>query len=116
MGKSGVAMRSWRLWPVLLLMLVPVSAQAGVRDEATAGAYRCASVGELRQWLDCFYGAAQPVRARLGLQPAPAAQVRLSSSPPRGNSPPADLRPREDAMSAVLRCYPAQDDRQWLDC
>jgi hypothetical protein len=35
---------------------------------------RCNNLGQDRQWLDCYYAAAQPVRAQLGLSPAP--QVR----------------------------------------
>ena len=109
-------MRLWWFLPGLLLGLVPAPAGAAPRDDATAGAYRCASIGEMRPWLDCFYGAAQPMRARLGLPSAPAAQLRIAQAPPAGNTPPDDARLREDVMSGVLRCYAAQDDRQWLDC
>jgi hypothetical protein len=109
-------MRLWWFVPGLSLGLVPAPALAAPRDDATAGAYRCATIGDLRPWLDCFYGAAQPVRARLGLPPAPAAQVKLAVAPPAGNPPSGDTRLREDVMATVLRCYAAQEDRQWLDC
>ena len=109
-------MRLWWLLSAIFFVLSQVSAQARARDDATAGAYRCAPIGELRQWLDCFYGSAQPVRAQLGLIPAPAAQIRLSTNPPTGNLPPAESQVRNDVMSAVLRCYAISADRQWLDC
>jgi hypothetical protein len=107
-----------RLWWLLSvpLMGVPAPAWAGARDDATAGAYRCAVIGDLRPWLDCFYGAAQPVRAKLGLPSAPAAQVRIAPAPPAGTAPPGDLRLREEVMSTVLRCYAKPEDRAWLDC
>jgi len=114
--EAGRRMRLWWFLPGLLLGLVPAPALAAPRDDATAGAYRCATIGDLRPWLDCFYGAAQPVRARLGLPPAPAAQVKLALAPPAGNAPSGDTRLRDDVMATVLRCYAAQEDRQWLDC
>ena len=49
-----------------------------------AGAARCAGITDDRTWLDCFYGSAQPMRAKLGLPPAPPAQTKLV--PPPGAS------------------------------
>jgi hypothetical protein len=57
--------------------LLPHAAQADPRDEVVSGMMRCAVITDDRQWLDCYYGAAQPMRARLGLPPAPQAQQRL---------------------------------------
>lgn len=51
------------------------------RDEVMSGAARCAGIADNRTWLDCFYGSAQPMRALLGLPPAPAAQVKLVPPP-----------------------------------
>jgi hypothetical protein len=106
----------WRiLLPViagLVLMSAPV--QARPRDEVMSGAYRCAAIGDSRTWLDCYYGAAQPARAALGLKPAPAAQVALVSSPPAGN--PADLAVRDAVMAGASRCGGVAEDRPWLDC
>jgi hypothetical protein len=31
----------------------------------------CYAIAQDRQWLDCYYATAQPMRARLGLSPAP---------------------------------------------
>ncbi|MBN9589456.1 MAG: hypothetical protein BGN85_01270 [Alphaproteobacteria bacterium 64-11] len=58
----------------------PALAQT-VRQEVLDGAARCAGAPDDRTWLDCFYGSAQPMRARLGLPPAPAAQTRLVPPP-----------------------------------
>jgi hypothetical protein len=60
----------------LMALAVPAAAQTA-RDEVMEGAERCAGIAEDRAWLDCFYGAAQPMRARLGLSPAPQAQTKL---------------------------------------
>lgn len=96
--------------------LVPAPAQARERDEVMSNAYRCAAIKESRQWLDCYYGAAQPVRAVLGLKPAPAAQVNLGLSRPSDSGPPDDIGVRDAVMSAAAGCANIGDDRQWLDC
>ncbi|HEX4635728.1 MAG TPA: hypothetical protein VH189_06075, partial [Rhizomicrobium sp.] len=41
----------------------------------TTEALRCNNLADDRQWLDCYYGAAQPVRAQLGLSPATQVQA-----------------------------------------
>ena len=41
-----------------------------VRDDVMSGAFRCNAFQDDRQWLDCYYAAAQPMRARLNLSPA----------------------------------------------
>ena len=46
-----------------------------------SGAARCAGIADNRTWLDCFYGSAQPMRALLGLAPAPPAQLKLVPPP-----------------------------------
>jgi hypothetical protein len=64
------------------LVLLPQSAVAEpTRDEVMAGAARCAGIADNRTWLDCFYGAAQPMRAILALPPAPLAQTKLVPPP-----------------------------------
>ena len=47
------------------------------RDQVMDGATRCEGIPDNRVWLDCFYGSAQPMRALLGLSPAPESQTRL---------------------------------------
>jgi hypothetical protein len=61
-----------------------------------SGAARCAGLTDNRTWLDCFYGSAQPMRALLGLPPAPSAQVKLVP-PPGAVYPGADATRRAPA-------------------
>lgn len=65
----------------LLAGTAPTLAQGDVRDAVMQGAQRCAGMADDRAWLDCFYGSAQPMRARLGLVPAPQSQTRLVPLP-----------------------------------
>lgn len=57
-------------------------AMADPREDVVSGLARCAVLTDDRQWLDCYYGAAQPMRATLGLAPAPQAQVKLVAAQP----------------------------------
>ena len=67
------------------LVLLTQNAVAGpARDEVMSGAARCAGISDDRTWLDCYYGAAQPMRGSLGLSPAPYTQTKLV--PPAGAS------------------------------
>ena len=104
--------------PAFALLILPSlsqAAQAAPRDDVLAGVSRCGSIGEDRTWLDCVYGAAQPMRARLGLPPAPASQQSLvpvaGMATPAMNSP-----PRYDVLYGISRCGGIGDDRTWLDC
>jgi hypothetical protein len=54
------------------------------RDQVMDGAARCEGIPDNRVWLDCFYGSAQPMRALLGLVPAPDSQTRLVPAPGTG--------------------------------
>ncbi|HEU4551053.1 MAG TPA: hypothetical protein VFS01_15240, partial [Rhizomicrobium sp.] len=54
-----------------MLAVLPQAAKADPRDDVVAGMMHCAVITDDRQWLECYYGAAQPMRARLGLPPAP---------------------------------------------
>ena len=53
-----------------------------VRDDVIANVERCGGITDNRVWLNCFYGAAQPMRAQLGLPPAPDSQIALAKNPP----------------------------------
>ena len=99
--------------PFLLLAAQPAVSRP--RDDALAGAFRCSVIAESRQWLDCYYGAAQPVRTALNLAPALAAQVKLASAPPAGGAP-HDENVRDDVMSGAASCLRAANERAWLDC
>ena len=60
-----------------------------IRDDVIANVERCSGITDNRVWLNCFYGAAQPMRAQLGLPPAPDSQVALAKNPPL---PPAPVK------------------------
>jgi hypothetical protein len=66
---------SVKVWAVLVLAVTP--ALAGPRDEVRGASSRCDALVDDHAWLDCYYGAAQPMRAQLGLPPALASQQRL---------------------------------------
>jgi hypothetical protein len=93
-------------------MLVAVTglAHATARDDVLAGIGRCGAIADDRMWLNCLYGAAQPMRGQLGLPPAPASQTSLV---PMGSGPsphisgvnvPAVSQPKESGgiLSFVL--------------
>ena len=65
---------------VAMLLLQAAAASATPRDDMLSGISRCNSFADERTFLDCVYGAAQPVRAELGLPPAPQDQTRLVPS------------------------------------
>jgi hypothetical protein len=60
-----------------LLALCATPALAGPREDTLGGISRCAGLPDDRTFLDCVYGAVQPMRSELGLPPALAAQQRL---------------------------------------
>lgn len=98
-----------------LLLLLAVPATARPRDEVMINVYRCAAQASTRVWLDCYYGAAQPQRAALGLAPAPPAQVALVANAPAPGVP-QDLAVRDAVIVAASRCGSVAAERPWLDC
>jgi hypothetical protein len=94
---------------ILLGALLAASAPcawAGPREDMMAGISRCAAIADDRTFLNCVYGAAQPMRARLGLPPAPDAQQRLvpqamAASAPQ--SPPRSAPPRASLPQNAIR-------------
>jgi hypothetical protein len=74
-------------------------ALADPRSETLAAVARCAGVPGDQDFLDCVYGAAQPMRARLGLSPAPASQIRLV--PSAGKTSPQAVTPVQATASPV---------------
>src|SRR3984957_13915808 len=108
-------MRLWWLLVPVFAALVAAPVQARPRDDALSGAFRCAVIADSRAWLDCYYGAAQPVRAALGLPAALAGQVKLAMSPPSGGVP-RDEAVRDDVMAGAAQCNRVAGDRPWLDC
>lgn len=74
-----------------------------VRDQVINGALRCDQITDNRAWLDCFYGSAQPMRAALGLSPAPQAKlvpVPVPGAPVRKIAPPPP--PRQSFWQTVV--------------
>jgi hypothetical protein len=74
-----------KLVPALLcgvMIMLPGNARADTRDEVLSAISRCNVIHDNKVWLDCVYGAQQPMRALLGLPPAPEYQQRLV--PPAG--------------------------------
>lgn len=64
----------------LVAMICPLLLQpalADTRDEVWTAMERCQALQDDRTWLECTYGAKQPMRAKLGLPPAPDYQQRL---------------------------------------
>jgi hypothetical protein len=90
----------------ILLAALTVSAvspaMAGPREDSDAGIARCASLGDDRAYLNCIYGAVQPLRARLGLPPAPEAQIR-AVPPVAAASAPISPRPAAAPSAASSR-------------
>lgn len=84
---------------------VPAQAEP-TRDAVMQGAERCEGIADNRVWLDCFYGSAQPMRALLGLPPAPVTQTRLVPGPGAGEgTAPRHARPQEQSggfLSALI--------------
>lgn len=85
----------------LLLCLLAPAALADTRDDVLAGIGRCGAIHDDRTWLDCVYGAQQPMREKLNLPPAPEFQQRLVPPPasmpvatPRYDVPPPAAAPR----------------------
>jgi hypothetical protein len=70
----GINVMKIRLAAALWLAASIVPAAADSRDLVMERLSRCYGIGDTRQYLDCFYAAAQPLRSELGLAPAPQAQ------------------------------------------
>jgi hypothetical protein len=83
----------------LVMVLVTSKARADTRDDVLSAISRCNVIHDNKVWLDCVYGAQQPMRALLGLPPAPEYQQRLV--PPAGVVPaPAMIAPPPSPNSA----------------
>ena len=89
-----------------ILLLAPACiaappAWADARSDVLAGIERCGVIHDDRVWLDCVYGANQPMRAQLGLSSAPESQQRLVPPPQLGAvAPPIVSGPPPPAQTA----------------
>jgi hypothetical protein len=81
-------------------------AMADPRQDTLAGISRCAGLPDDRTFLDCVYGAAQPLRTELGLPPAPGFQTRLV--PPAPGARAAMPPPMAAAPARVASAPPPQ--------
>jgi hypothetical protein len=94
------------------LFLAAPQAHAGTRDDVLAGVERCGVIHDDRVWLDCVYGAQQPMRAQLGLPSAPEFQqrlvppVQLSSAPPRAVARPVSPRKKPGFFATLVGVAP----------
>jgi hypothetical protein len=100
----------------ILLILSLCGAEARPRDEVMAQLFHCNGLENDRQWLDCYYGAAQPARANLGLRPALPGQIQLAHPASTGISQAQSSPIRNRVVAEAGRCYDQNDDRDWLDC
>lgn len=83
--------------------LISAAALADPKEDSLAGIARCPKNLDDRTYLDCLYGAVQPLRASLGLPPAPAAQQRLVPGPVVSPGPaPAAAQPRDSGFLAHM--------------
>jgi len=88
------------LFVALGLASLALPALAAPRDDVLYGISRCGGIADDRTWLDCVYGAAQPMRSKLGLPPAPASQQALVPPPVPGQAAPVAQAMAAPAMSA----------------
>ena len=69
-----------------LLLVMSGAAEADTRGDVLSGIARCGAITDDHTWLNCIYGAAQPMRGQLGLPPAPASQTSLVPAPTAASS------------------------------
>lgn len=96
-------MRIAKLVPALLCGVMAVmtsKARADARDDVLSAISRCNVIHDNRVWLDCVYGAQQPMRALLGLPAAPEYQQRLVPSPGSVPAPAMIAPPSAPARTA----------------
>lgn len=94
--------------------MVPGLALADAREDVVHGMTRCAAITDDRQWLECYYGAAQPMRAWLGLIPAPQSQLRLLQGQPQPQAMAATPLPATVSRAAVRSGPPPMPKRSGL--
>ncbi len=88
----------------------PVSpVETALHDAVMAEAFRCNSLADEHQWLNCFYAAALQARSRLGLS-TPAATLAASpkpvaTAPAFGLPAPRQAVPQSDQVTARMTSY-----------
>jgi hypothetical protein len=94
------------------LALAPLPVLADAREDVVNGMTRCASLTDDRQWLDCYYGAAQPMRAWLGLPPVPQSQLKLLQQTSQPSAPAAGVILPATVTRAAVRTGPPPPPRR----
>lgn len=84
----------------------PMPVLADAREDVVNGMTRCAALTDDRQWLDCYYGAAQPMRAWLGLSPAPQSQLKLLQQTSQPSTPATAVPLPATVTRAAVRTGP----------
>jgi hypothetical protein len=106
--------------PVLIFAAAVSPAHADTRSDILAGIERCGVMNDNKVWLDCVYGAIQPMRAQLGLQPAPEFQQRLvppvqmamaPAAPVRASTAPTAPRKKPGFFNNLLNAPPVAISR-----
>jgi hypothetical protein len=88
---------------LIWLALGSLPAWADSRDLVIDRMSRCYSLPETRQYLECLYGAVQPLRNELGLPPAPqAASFASTFSRPALVPPPVPARPQASSAPGLV--------------
>ena len=102
---------------IAAVLAATLPAAAGPREDTNSGIARCSLIADDRTYLDCIYGAAQPLRARLGLPPAPAAQQRLVPPPaPIYAAPPvARMAPASKPVGVVDSFLGNDPSAGWIE-
>ncbi|MGZ5921233.1 MAG: hypothetical protein ACXWLT_05660 [Rhizomicrobium sp.] len=108
---------SLRRLPVVMGLLTLLTAPAAAasdptRDDVMLNLQRCSGITDNRTWLNCFYGAAQPMRAQLGLPPAPDAQVNLVKNAPLTPPPMKSASDKDSGWLGIgnLNPFSSSDD------
>jgi hypothetical protein len=91
-GQGGQCVNISKVIPVLIIVAAAPPAHADTRSDIIAGIERCGVMNDNKVWLDCVYGAIQPMRAQLGLQPAPEFQQRLVPPAQMASAPAPQVR------------------------
>ena len=104
----------------MMSVLLALPAFAGPREDTMSGIARCSTIADDRTYLDCLYGAAQPLRARLGLPPAPVAQQRLvPPATPSYAAPPlaprAAMAPQAKPAGVVSNLLGNDSSAAWIE-
>ena len=97
---------------ILALAALPAlggAAWADAREDAMLRLPRCSPLADARQYLDCYYAAAQPMRGQLGLAAAPQAPgfeaiFAGQAAAPQGVPSQQALATRESVMLRLTRC------------